>query len=67
MINISDDIDKIENELYKKVFILAKEQYDEGKPIRSQYFLNAPDATISSLAIDMMMSPYSLSDWNQEA
>lgn len=63
--NLEDSLDLFQNELYKKVFKYAVEQDRLNKLISEQSFINHPDQSISSLAIDMSTSPFTYAKWEE--
>jgi len=50
------------NETLGKVFAVFKEALERNEVPRSSYFTNHPDEEIASLAIDLISSPYELSE-----
>ncbi len=60
--NIEDVIDDFDNANYQKLAKLAQEQLAAGKELSTQFFIQHPDPTIQQLAINLITSPYELSE-----
>lgn len=61
--NIADEIDTFESPLYMSIMNIGKEFLAEGKQINSSVFTNHSDENVASLAIDFLVSPYTLANW----
>lgn len=60
--NIEDVIDDFDNANYQKLAKLAQEQVAAGNELSTQFFIQHPDPTIQQLAINLITSPYELSE-----
>ncbi len=57
----------LENKLYKSIFDEFVNQIDQSNIPESNFFTNHPNQEISTLAIDLVSSPYFLSDWEKHS
>jgi len=60
--NIEDVIDDFDNANYQKLAKLAQEQLAAGHELSTQFFIQHPDPSIQQLAINLITSPYELSE-----
>lgn len=59
--DIEDDVFHFSNITYQKIYNEIKEKTLQKERFESKYFFQHPDLTISSVAIDLLASPYNLS------
>jgi DNA primase len=64
--NIYDDLETFDSLLYRKVFEFAKANIDAGREINCNLFTQSEDEEIASVAIDLLISPYVLADWESK-
>lgn len=64
--NISDEIENIDNQLFKQVFEMAIEQFNESGRINVEAFTSSGDENIRTLTIDMLASPYIYASWEEK-
>ena len=57
----------LENKLYKSIFDEFVNQIDQSNIPESNFFTNHPNQEVSTLAIDLVSSPYFLSDWEKHS
>jgi len=58
--NLSDV--EIEHPLYSKIVEEYQQAFHQGEYLQQVYFINHPEETIRNLTIDLLQSPYELSD-----
>ncbi len=59
--NLHDDI-RFENPVYQKIYESIADKLDKGEPITEKAFINATDEEIASSVIDLITTPYELSE-----
>jgi len=64
--NIEDEVENIDNQLFKQIFQKAIEQYNEAGRINVEYFTSSDDENMRSLAIDMLSTPYIYASWEEK-
>lgn len=57
----------LENTVYNAVYNEFVQQFEKGIVPDYNHFINHPDMAIASLTIDLISSPYSLSNWEQHS
>lgn len=64
--NIEDEIESVDNQLFKQVFTKAVEQYHEAGRINVDYFTSSSNENIRNLVIDLLSSPYIYAGWEEK-
>ncbi len=64
--NIEDEVDSIDNQLFKKIFEKAIEQFKEAGRINVDYFVASEDENTRNLVIDLLSSPYIYAGWDEK-
>lgn len=64
--NIREDIDKFENELYRKMITLAINAIDRGESVTPELYANQSDENIRNLTVELMADPYTYADWEKK-
>ena len=60
--NIQDIIQSFENQAYQKIVLFASNIISQGKILNSDFFLHHEDQEIRDVAINLISSPYELSE-----
>lgn len=60
--NIEDVIDDFDNQTYQQIAKLAKERLAGGESLTTDFFTQHPEATVQQMAINLITSPYELSE-----
>lgn len=64
--NIEEIIEDFDNKNYQRIAKLYYSELLEGNAITDKYFINHTDQTISKIALDIMMSPFEMSqNWEE--
>lgn len=63
--NIREEVDKFDNDLYKKMVIMAMNAVDRNETVTPDLFATS-DTEISQLAVELMADPYSYADWEKK-
>ncbi|MEE9439048.1 MAG: DNA primase [Saprospiraceae bacterium] len=63
---IRDQIDKIDNALYREMFSIIIDQVDKDGKINTNYFINNDNETMRNQCIDFLSSPYSYASWENK-
>lgn len=61
--NIRDDIDKMDNPLYKKMLEIAISAVDRGDKVSAELYAHHEDVEMSKITVELMADPYSYADW----
>lgn len=61
--NLRDDIDKVDNPLYKKMLQMAISAVDRGDKVSAELYAHHEDIEMSKLTVELMATPYSYADW----
>ncbi len=64
--HVRDDIDKIDNPIYKTMLEMAIKAIDSGDKVTAELYANTQDAKMSSIAVELMADPYTYADWEQK-
>lgn len=64
--NIRDDIDKIDNPLYKDMLEMAISAIDRGDTVTAELYANTQDTNMSNIVVELMADPYTYADWEQK-
>ncbi|MEM9544968.1 MAG: DNA primase [Bacteroidota bacterium] len=64
--NIEDELDSIDNQFFKQIFLKAIEQYNEAGRINVEYFTSSNDENVRDLIIDLLSSPYVYAGWEEK-
>lgn len=62
--NISDILDRIDNELYRNLLNECKNLHEKGEVINENYFIHHPDPEIQQLSINCISSPFIYANWS---
>ncbi|WP_235298993.1 DNA primase [Portibacter marinus] len=62
--NVSDILDKFDNEYYAKMVRLSREEKEKGGIVNEQFFINHMDTSIAKLAVDLSSTQYSYANWS---
>ena len=61
--NVREDIDKIDNPLYKKMMQMAINAVDRNDKVSAELYAHQEDIDMSKLTVELMATPYSYADW----
>lgn len=61
--NVREDIDKIDNPLYKKMLEMAISAIDRGHKVSAELYAHQEDTEMSKLTVELIATPYSYADW----
>ncbi len=61
--NLEDSLNMIENKVYYVLFNIAMDRIHRNEKVDSQIFINHPNQEISTLAIDLISTPYIFANW----
>jgi len=64
--NIKDDFENFDNELFKRMVLLAYEQHQSTGKIALETFTSSEDEHIRNLTIDFLASPYVYASWEEK-
>jgi len=64
--NVKDEVEHFDNELVKKMFVMAMAQFASSGKIDHQAFTSSQDDQIRNLAIDFLASPYVYAGWDEK-
>jgi DNA primase len=64
--NIEDEIDNIDNSLFRNLFQTAILQFKSAGRINVEAFTSSNDENVRNLVIDMLSSPYIYSGWEEK-
>lgn len=64
--NIEDEIDSIDNLLFRNIFQTAMMQFKSAGRINVEAFTSSDDENIRSLVIDMLSTPYIYAGWEEK-
>ncbi|MBX2870972.1 MAG: DNA primase [Saprospiraceae bacterium] len=60
--NIEDVLDDFDNQTYQQIAKLAQERLASGEPLNTDFFTQHPEAAVQQMAINLITSPYELSE-----
>ena len=60
--NIEDVIEDFDNQTYQQIAKLTQERLASGQPLTTDYFTQHPDPAVQQMAINLITSPYELSE-----
>ena len=64
--NIREDIDKIDNPLYKTMLEMAINAIDRGDKVTAELYANHEDIDMSNVTVELLATPYSYADWESK-
>ena len=64
--NIRDDIDKIDNPLYKQMLEMAMSAIDRGDQVTAELYANTQDTNMSKVVVELMADPYTYAGWQHK-
>lgn len=65
MHNIKDDLDKVDNDMYRDMFVQAKAALERNEIVNSALFAKSSDPKVQALVVDLIANPYSYADWEK--
>jgi len=64
--NIEDEIESIDNQLFKQVYQTAIEQFKAAGRINVESFTSSNDENVRNLVIDLLSTPYIYAKWEEK-
>ena len=64
--HIREDIDKIDNPLYKQMLEMAMSAIDRGDQVTAELYANTQDTNMSKVVVELMADPYTYAGWQHK-